>query len=418
MVFTEHYKKELAEELNGIFSELTTAKSEQENPKINGIIAGVTTEQENVYLDSRGFNNLDTREKILTDNVVSFFSCTKSITAMGLLKLYEKRIVELDIPAKTYLPLLAEIGVVEEGLIDRKTGDFIKVPQKPATDVTLRHLLTHTTGFCYPFLSDDYSALATKDPKNNILDPSVSYFTNEKVPLLHEPGTKWTYGHSFDWIGLIIEKVTGQKLGDYLKESIFDPAGMDSCTFHLENLDNLVKLHMVDKKTKNAKKMKNGLPLETQIDLGGQGCFGTVGDFLKFIRIWLNDGYCVDTGNQILRPETVIYATKNHLPPGVRMEFEGMNLIPKDYEPDGFTLTGCAYSMNKLPTGMPKGAIYWFGYANLYFWIDLEAKIGGFMATQLLPLFNRTAIMAFARMEFNVYEALNESKEQSSSSKL
>lgn len=421
MSFTVHQKKELATELNDLIGELTTPEEDLKSAKINGVIAGVTDDKETVYLNAKGVKNIETGEKMVIDNVVSFFSCTKSITCMGLLKLYEKGKVDLDAPVKNYVPQISSIGVIDADLVDLESGTFIKPPRKPLTDVTLRHLLNHTAGFSYGFLDLQYVALSMKrDPHINSISPTNALFTNDKMPLLHEPGKKWTYGHSTDWVGKVIEKVTGKRLGDYLKVSIFEPIGMSSCTFHVNNTDNMVDTHIPDR-NKNLKVMKKRpLNVDPEIDMGGQGCYGTVSDYLKFIRVWLNEGMCVETNKQILKPETVNYATQNHLPPGVVVDVEdqfGVK-IPLQYEADGFTLAGCAYSMNNLPTGRPKGAIYWFGLANLYFWMDFENKIGGFWACQLLPVMNMASITGFMRMEFNVYEALNNSKEESTKSKL
>ncbi|CUM45407.1 uncharacterized protein AC631_02594 [Debaryomyces fabryi] len=421
MSFSQHQKKELTTELNDIISELTTPEVNQRTAKINGVIAGVTNDKETVYLNAKGVSNVETGENMTVDSVVSFFSCTKSITCMGLLKLYEEGKVDLEAPVKKYVPQISNIGVIDANLVDLVSGKFIKPPRKPLEDVTLRHLLNNTAGFSYGFLDLQYVALSTKrDPHINAITPSDALFTNDKMPLLHEPGKKWTYGHSTDWVGKVIENVTGKKLGVYLKDAIFDPIGMNSCTFHVKNTERLADTHIPDR-YKNLKVMKKRpLNVDPEIDMGGQGCFGTVGDYLKFIRVWLNEGMCVDTNKQVLKPETVNYARKNHLPPGVVVDLEdqfGVK-IPLQYEPDGFTLTGCAYSMNNLPTGRPKGAIYWFGLANLYFWIDFENKVAGFWACQILPVMNMTSITGFMRMEYNVYEALNNSKEETSKSRL
>lgn len=147
MSFTVHQKKELATELNDLIGELTTPEEDLKSAKINGVIAGVTDDKETVYLNAKGVKNIETGEKMVIDNVVSFFSCTKSITCMGLLKLYEQGKVDLDAPVKNYVPQISSIGVIDADLVDLESGTFIKPPRKPLTDVTLRHLLNHTAGF-------------------------------------------------------------------------------------------------------------------------------------------------------------------------------------------------------------------------------------------------------------------------------
>ena len=114
------------------------------------------------------------------------------------------------------------------------------------------------------------------------------------------------------------------------------------------------------------------LNLDPILDLGGQGCFGTVGDYLKFIRVWLNYGYSPDSNKRILKESTVKFAITNHIPEELEFEFIGLshNLLDEDEYPDrkadGWTLTGAAYGLNDMPSGRPKGTNYWSGVANLF----------------------------------------------------
>lgn len=417
-MFTEALKRILKQEVDEIITELTTPQESDANPEVNGVIAGATDAKETVYLNAIGTKNIDTGEAISTENVLAFFSCTKALTCMGMLVLYDRGEVDLDAPASRYFKLIDTIGVIDPGQVDTDNGTFITPPRKPKTEVTIRHLLLHTAGFSYAFVNLDYSALAfLRNPELSAVNPKMAFFSNDKTPLVHEPGTRWMYGHSSDWLGLVIQEITGKKLGQFLKETIFDVVGMNSFTFKMEDASNMVAMHRRtgEKKLKTMKKI--GVPLTPEVDMGGQGCFGTVGDYLKFIRVWLNYGYSPDTNRRVILEKTARYAIKNHLPAGVGVDYEALFgvKLPPGFVSDGFTLAGCAYSMNEMPTGRPKGAIHWSGLANLYFWIDLENQVGGFWGSQFFPVMDLPSLMGSLRFEGQVYEALAASKEETGS---
>lgn len=373
--------------------------------EICAIIAGATNQERDLYLNSSGITDVTTGQKVTNDSIIAFFSCTKMMTAMSVLQLYDAGKVDLDVPAEKYIPELGLVGVVEEEMLD-EDGSYIANPRPPATKVTIKHLLTHTAGFSYPFLSYEYSLLMQKNPTYNAVNPHISMFSNNHMPLIHEPGQSWLYGYSYDWVGLIVERVSGMKLEEYMKKNIFEPAGMSSCTFHLKDSERLVKLHGKSRDGSLKKMRGQGVDLDPAMDMGGQGCFGTVGDYLKFMRIWLNFGISPDTGKKFLESETVEWAIKNHLalPASISMETVANFMFDEEIEPDGFTLAGCAYLNNKLPTGRGEGSIYWSGLANVYFWIDFKNKIAGFWASQMFPVMKPKCISAYIEFEKAIYD--------------
>ncbi|SGZ57681.1 CIC11C00000002817 [Sungouiella intermedia] len=391
--------------LDKILQELVVPKHDNSTPDINGILAGYTTSASTQYVGAAGVKNIETMEPVDLDTVVSFFSCTKTMTAMAMLKLWEEGKVDLDAPAKTYLPILGEFGIIEEDQLDPDTGKLKYPAKKPEIDVTIRHLLLNNSGFAYMFTDSDYLVLHMKH-KTHGGNPTTKLFTPEVMPLLFEPGTQWKYGHSMDWVGLIVQAVSGMKLSEFLKKNIFEQAGMDHCTFRIDDPSKMMKLHQRSKDQLKLLRMKP-LPLKPTVDMGGQGCFGTVGDYLKFLRIWLNYGTSPDTGKRILRRETVEYAIQNHLPDGQFVEFAtAMNINEGEFDPDGFTLAGCAYNNNDLPTGRPSGSIYWGGLANLYFWIDFKNDCAGFFGCQMMPYMDLKCVLGYIRFEYEAYQDL------------
>lgn len=356
---------------------------------INGVVAGYTTSSATQYLGAHGTKNSQTREPLTLDTRIALFSCTKSMTAMAALKLWEDGRLDLDRPAKEYLPTLGDIGVMEN--FDMETGEYTL--RRPKTDITVRHLLLSNSGFAYPFTDPRYAVLGKKTGANSF-----------SMPLVSDPGSRWIYGHSMDWAGLVIEAVAGMKLSQFLEQQIFSKAGMTSCTFQVEDQNKLMPVHI---RRDSGLKVMRRQPLEhkPKTDMGGQGCFATVADYLRFLRVWLNYGTSPDTGHRILKRETVEYAIQNHLPPGQHMEFAAGG---EGFKPDGFTMAGCAYSNNQLPTGRPEGLLYWGGLANLFIWLDFENDVAGIFACQILPYMDPKCLVGYLRFEHEVYEAVKQ----------
>lgn len=360
---------------------------------INGVVAGYTTSSATQYLGAHGTKNSQTREPLTLDTRIALFSCTKSMTAMAALKLWEDGRLDLDRPAKEYLPTLGDIGVMEN--FDMETGEYTL--RRPKTDITVRHLLLSNSGFAYPFTDPRYAVLGKKTGANSF-----------SMPLVSDPGSRWIYGHSMDWAGLVIEAVAGMKLSQFLEQQIFSKAGMTSCTFQVEDPNKLMPVHI---RRDSGLKVMRRQPLEykPKTDMGGQGCFATVADYLRFLRVWLNYGTSPDTGLRILKRETVEYAIRNHLPPGQHMEFAAGG---EGFKPDGFTMAGCAYSNNRLPTGRPEGLLYWGGLANLFIWLDFENDVAGIFACQILPYMDPKCLVGYLRFEHEVYEAVQRLREE------
>lgn len=395
--------------LDSLLAELVVPQNGNSLPDINGVIAGYTLRSHTKYLGAKGVKHFDRMKPIDESTLVAFFSCTKTITAMAVLQLYERGLIDLDKPAKEYLPLIGEIGLIDPGTVDDETGEFTVPPRPPKNDVTVRHLLLHTAGFAYVFTDPDYfNIVMNKHKDHHGANPSLRMFATDVMPLLFEPGTQWRYGHSSDWLGLLVEAVSGQRFSQYLQHNIFDPAGLLSFTFRIDDESRLLPMSMRTSDGGLRKLRRKPVPHKPPIDMGGQGCFGTVGDFLKFLRIWLNKGTCVDTGAVILSPATVEYAIQRHLPEGVSVELDTATSshAPPEFAPDDFTLAGCAYTMNDLPTGRPKGSLHWAGLASLYYWIDFENGIAGLYACQVLPYLDLRCLLGYIRFERAVYQLL------------
>ncbi|MFE7227246.1 serine hydrolase domain-containing protein [Nocardioides sp. NPDC057577] len=372
------------------------------NGAVPGVVAGLTNAEETLFVEAAGSRALGGDQPMTEDTVFSIFSTTKALTGTVALQLVESGQLDLDAPAKEYAPGIGELQV-----IDGFAGNGTPVLRPPASEVTTRQLLLHTAGFGYDFFNETYQRLATDHGQPSVVTASRAAL---QTPLLFDPGTRWEYGSNIDWAGQVIEGVTGTTLGEALKERVLDPLGMTSTSFVLtdELRSRLATMHQRDDSGIVATDFV--LPAEPEVHFGGHGLFSTVGDYLTFIRMWLNDG-AADDGTTILKPETVAWATRNDLGdlavtmlPGVIPSLSNdAEFFPGD--PKGWAYTFMT-NENVAPTGRPAGALGWAGLANLYYWIDRENKIGGYWATQILPFADPGSVGGFLDMEKAVYDAL------------
>ncbi|CUM66843.1 uncharacterized protein PRCAT00004527001 [Priceomyces carsonii] len=409
MAFTSDLLCILKRKLDEHISECTS--SDGNGPYLNAVIAGVSTNKETVYFKSAGVRNIETGEPVKDDDIFALFSCTKAITSMGLFKLYEENKVDLDRPVKEYLPEIVDFKVIEKGLVNYD-GSYKTIPKESTTDITIKHLLLHTSGFSYGMLDADYVKLASKIRPNvdiateAFLFPSRALFTPETMPLKFDPGSNWLYGHSTDFLGLVIEKITGKFLGEYLKEVIFDPAGMTSCTFHIRDPSNIIKTHTLGDDGSLSLHGEWIINLDPEIDMGGHGCFSNAEDYLKFMRIFLLGGLSPDTGERILKKETIEYMVQNHLPTGLFLP-DDANSFPIERDgipPDGFTLSGHAFGFCELTTRRPEESLSWGGLPNIFYWMDLKNGIAGFWGSQIIPMGHITCAKMYEKFESYVYE--------------
>lgn len=387
---------------------LATAIDQQANPKtrLNGLAIGLTNEKETVYVNTAGVLNAKTGKPFTPSTVFNFWSTTKPIAVTAILQLYDKGLLDLDVPAEKYLPEVADFKIITGWSDDNKP-----ILKATKNKITTRQLITHTAGLSYEFFNDHYAKSKDLVGQPNILKITEDTFKN--IYLLFEPGTDNAYGYNIDIAGFILEKITGQKLGDYIKENIFIPAGLKTATFKVDpnQEDNVLVLEL---------RQSDGslIPSDVQPDqradihMGGHGIFGTVEDYLGFIRIWLNEGKTPD-GKTIISHKVWQEAISNNLPDGVTFsDFPSHDPVlttPIFFDKSRLDSWGLGFAISEYdtPTGRPKGTIYWSGLANLFFWIDLKNKIGGYYASQVLPYCEGSAAN-YINYETTVYKNLSE----------
>jgi methyl acetate hydrolase len=278
----------------------------------------------------------------------------------------------------------------------------------PARQATIRNLLTHTSGLGYWFVNGDalrYHRLT------GLPDPSSGLLAAFDMPLVADPGTRWEYGTSIDWLGLVVEAVGGLDLPTYCQRHVFAPLAMVDATFRPseEQRSRMMALHA---------RLPDGSLGSSSIELvpewpefwsGGSGAFATGRDYLRFLRALLRGGEL--DGERVLRSETVQLAFSDHLdgipwPAAMRSEVpELSNSVPSVPFGHGFGL-GLHLVLRDLPRMRRAGTGDGSGLLNCYYWIDRASGVTGAFFTQVLPFFDERIVERLVGFEVAAYELL------------
>jgi methyl acetate hydrolase len=374
------------------------------SPRVPGVVAIATDRNGNIYEGAAGKRMLGQDADMTTDSVFAIFSTTKAIAGTAALQLVEDGRLDLDAPAKIYAPDIGKLQVLEG--FDERGQPKLRPPKR---DVTTRMLLLHTAGFGYDFFNENYNRLAREHGQPSVLTASKAALD---TPLLFDPGDQWEYGSNIDWVGQVIEGITGRRLGEVMEERIFARLGMESTAFVLspDMRARLARMHQREADGSLTAMPDFELPRDPEVHMGGHGLYSTVPDYCAFIRMWLNDG--AGPNGRVLKPETVLSAAKDNLG---SMKIKGLpGVIPElsNYAeffpgmPKSWALT---FMINDedAPTGRPAGSLAWAGLPNLYFWIDRKNGIGGFWATQFFPFADPTSVDGYLDFETAVYDGLS-----------
>jgi CubicO group peptidase (beta-lactamase class C family) len=298
------------------------------NNKIPGGVVLVGNEKGIVYQKAFGIKNPLTNEKYSTDDIFRIASMTKAITSIAVLKLWEDGKINLDDPIEKYIPEFKDTEILET--FNEKDSSY---SSKPSTKkITIRQLLTHTSGVGYDFIDGNPSIKAIfHKKKQSFMKNGVMCFCDEdvtigeairnlaEVPLHHEPGEKFTYSMGLDVLGYMIEIVTGKKLDVFYREEIFDPLDMNDTYFYLP--DNK-KERLVPVQTKKDDdwvifeddRFNENYPVEgkRKFFAGGCGLSSTVEDYYKFLSVFLNNGKY--KGKSFIGKQTNDLIFQNQLP--------------------------------------------------------------------------------------------------------
>jgi CubicO group peptidase (beta-lactamase class C family) len=371
--------------------------------EIPGVVAMAANSKEVIYQGAFGKRDLSKDDAMTPDSVFWIASMTKAITGAAAMQLVEQGKLSLDAPIGKVLPDLASPQVFEG--FDANGEPKLRAARNP---ITLRHLMTHTAGFCYDMWNGDMVQYLAKTGL-----PGVTTCKNDalKLPLMTEPGTRWEYGISIDYVGKAVEAVSGKKLDAYLRDHLFNPLGMTDTAFKIGEAQRqrLVAMH-----GRNPDGSLAPMPFELEQDpefhMGGGGLYGTAGDYIRFTQMILNRGR--GNGNQVLKPETVAMMGENHIGDLAMTKMTSAVAFATndvDLYPDMVKKWGLSFLITTEQTaeGRSPGSLAWAGLANTYYWIDPARDVTGVILMQVLPFADGHCLEAFAGFESGVYAGLD-----------
>ena len=352
--------------------------------KLAGLVTMLARGGKTFHFDAAGAMDTDTGTPMERDAIFRIYSMTKPITSAAVMMLHEEGHFHLDDPVSTFVHELGDLQVCT-GV--GGTGPTLSSLDRP---ITIRHLLTHTSGLSYGFFQDTPVDEMYRKSEPRRFDGTLKDMVSRlgELPLVSQPGTRWRYSVATDVLGYLVEVVSEQTFDRFLKERIFEPLGMADTGFHVpeEKLGRLPPVYGPSR--------ENGIaPIETTdvnryrqpqtLFSGGGGLVSTATDYMRFCQMLLDGG--ASNGVRILSPKTVGLMTRNHLRP---------DLMPYTIGERRDTFTqGCGFGlgfkvvMDVAQYGVPgsAGAYSWGGAASTYFWIDPAEQLAAILMAQFMP---------------------------------
>lgn len=369
---------------------------------VAGVVAAGANDSGIVYEGVAGHANPATGSAMTMDTVFWLLSMTKAFTATACMQLVEQGRLRLDQPAGDILPELASPRVLTGFTADGQP--LLRPARRP---ITVRHLLTHTSGFTYSIWSEALLRYQTATGMPDIATCRNGAFA---APLEFEPGERWEYGTSLDWVGKLVEQVSDQSLEVYFRENLFAPLSMKDSGF-------LIGSEQKRRVATFYNRQPDGslvaapfeMPQRPEFFMGGGGAFSTPRDYLTFLQMLLQGGQ--HGGVRILNPETVALMMTNQIgelgvhemrtaQPGFSRNFDQFPGQPHKW--------GLSFDINQEPGphGRSAGSISWAGLLNCYFWLDPVKRVTGALFTQVLPFYDARIVALYGEFERGFYRGL------------
>ena len=359
---------------------------------IPGVVAFATDRNRVLYHGAFGIADIEAKRPMSGDAMFRIASMTKPITSIAAMRLVEQKRFALDDPMQKYLPEFANVQVFES--FDHATGAYRLRPAR--NPVTVRHLLTHTSGIGYTFTSP-----IVRDFKPRA---GESYPVG---PLLFDPGTRWHYGVGTDQVGRLVEVVSGQSLDAYFREHIFGPLKMSDTHYSVPAAKE-PRLVAVHRRNSDGTMIKEATqpPLTMRTTPGSTGLTSTAADYIRFLRMILNDGTL--DGVRIVSPETIDAMCRNQigaltasaLKTSIPERSNDFSFIADNRDKWSLAFLIATYA---TPGGPSAGTLSWGGIFNTYFWIDRARGIAGGILMQFLPFADPKALALYSNFQRAIY---------------
>jgi len=349
---------------------------------IPGAIVYIAERGKPAYFKAQGFADLEAREPVSPGSIFRFYSMTKPLTCAAVMSLYDDGRIGLDDPVKTYLPEFSRMTVrTPSGIVEANR------------DLTIRDLLTHTSGLSYEVTNSSVSAdyrdadvFAIRNRQAESLESHVKRLA--RLPLAAQPGTAWNYGESMGVLGRIVEVVSGETFRTYLKRRVLDPLEMRDTDFFVprEKAERLAQLYSKSPATAlanahDAAQFGGSYLAQPKLEYGGAGLVGTTQDYMNFARMLLDKG--THNGRRILSSKSVRLMTTNALPKSL-----GDQPLAASGRAPGVGFGFCGLVVARRSGESPPGNVgeyAWGGWASTSFWIDPKRDLAGLIMTQVVP---------------------------------
>jgi CubicO group peptidase (beta-lactamase class C family) len=371
-----------------------------ERRKIPCVTAMVASHDQILYSGAFGKRDMASGIDVRPDSIFAIASMTKAITSVAAMQLVERGKLKLDEPVARHLPQLGKLDVLEG--FDAAGKPVLRPARTP---ITLRHLLTHTSGFAYPTWHEgmfQYTQATTPLPPG-VVAPIV--------PLMFEPGTAWQYGYSADWTGRLVETVSGMNLEQYFRRNILDPLEMNdtSFIFPADKFDRLVSRSQ-RQNGGPLQEVPRALPPKPAAFNGGGGLNSTAPDYIRFMQMILRYGRS-GIRDEILTAKSVEMMSVNQigdLGAGKLKTFMPNLSSDVDVHPGAVDKWGLGFLINTVayPGGRSAGSLAWAGVYNTFYWIDPPRGICAAIMMQFLPFVDKEAVGLLGDFERSVYANL------------
>ncbi len=346
-----------------------------EEEKIQGATALIARKGKIVYHKGFGMKNIEENQMMEADDIFRIASMTKALTSVAVMMLYEEGYFLLDDPVSRYIPEFKDMEVL---VTLNEDTTYVSRPAKG--EITIRHLLTHTSGLCYPIFSPDVEPLFTKHGVIDGLTPDPIVLadvmkTLGSLPLMFDPGEQYRYGLSTDLLGYMVELLSGKSLNEFLNERLFDPLGMEDTYFYLpqDKYDRLVPVYSnTDEGLKISDIEDYNYPnAGSTYFSGGGGLSSTVLDYARFMQMMINGGSY--DGHQFLSRKTIDLMTMNQV---------------GDLWGDGAFGLGFSIVTDKTNHQIlgSAGNYSWGGYFSTSYWMDPREELIGLFYCQVQPM--------------------------------
>jgi methyl acetate hydrolase len=354
---------------------------------VPGVVAIIANKDQILYHNAYGLMDVGKQKPMTKDAIFRIASMTKPVTSVAIMMLVEEGKLKLDDPVSKYIPSFQNREVIDTF----NPKDVTYTTKKTQKTVLIRHLLSNTSGLAYTFANDTSNRLVQKTGK-----------AAEELPLLYEPGTRWTYSGSTKVLGQVIEKITGGGLDKFMNERIFRPLDMQETSYAVAagKMNRLVTIQ----RRADGKLTETPNPGKLESPVAGDGGLNsTTADYIKFLQMFLNEGKT--KGATLLRKDSIEAMTRNEIGDVIVQTQETTNPALSQSFPIGagrdkfgfgFQITT---SNKENPNLRAPGSYTWAGIYNTHFWVDPKRQIAAVIMMQVLPFYDEGCMKIYQDVE-------------------